>query len=110
VHTAASAADALEVLEWYKPSVLVSDLEMPCEDGYSLIGKVRAAEAESGGEPIPAIALTAYIRIEDRTRAFSAGFNMFVPKPVDPGELITAILNLAEPRTTTNLLHSDSEM
>jgi signal transduction histidine kinase/CheY-like chemotaxis protein len=109
VHTAASAADALEVLRWYKPSVLVSDLEMPCEDGYSLIGKVRAAEAESGGAQIAAIALTAYVRIEDRTRALSAGFNMFVPKPVDPNELITAILNLAEPGTT-NLIHSDSEM
>jgi signal transduction histidine kinase/ActR/RegA family two-component response regulator len=109
VHTAASAADALEVLQWYKPSVLVSDLEIPCEDGYSLIGKVRAGEAESGGEQIPAIALTSYVRIEDRTRAFSAGFNMFVPKPVDPNELITAILNLAEPRTT-NLILSDSEM
>ncbi|HEV7904502.1 MAG TPA: ATP-binding protein [Pyrinomonadaceae bacterium] len=109
VHTAASAADALEVLEWYTPSVLISDLEMPCEDGYSLIGKVRAGEAERGGVQIPAIALTAYIRIEDRTRALSAGFNMFVPKPVDPNELITAILNLAEPSTATLLL-SDSEM
>jgi CheY-like chemotaxis protein len=108
VQTTASAAGALEVLQWYKPSVLISDLAMPCEDGYSLIGKVRALEA-NGGEQMPAIALTAYVRIEDRTRALSAGFNMFVPKPVDPNELITAILNLAEP-CTTNLLHSDSEM
>ena len=78
-------------------TVLVSDLAMPGEDGFSLIGKVRAAEAESGGEPLPAVALTAYVRIEDRTRALSAGFNMFVPKPVEPNELITAI---AEPRRT----------
>ncbi|HEX8423881.1 MAG TPA: ATP-binding protein [Pyrinomonadaceae bacterium] len=109
VQTAASAAAALEVLGWYKPSVLISDLMIPCEDGYSLIGKVRAQEKASGDEPIPAIALTAYVRIEDRVRALSAGFNLFVPKPVDPNELITAILSLAEPRTT-NMLHSDSEM
>ncbi|HJR08763.1 MAG TPA: ATP-binding protein [Pyrinomonadaceae bacterium] len=108
VQTASTAADALEVLEWYKPDVLVSDLAMPCEDGYSLIGKLRARETESG-EQIPAIALTAYVRIEDRTRALAAGFNMFVPKPVAPDELITAILNLTEPRAS-NLLHSDSEM
>ncbi len=108
VQTASSANGALEVLQWYKPSVLVSDLAMPCEDGYSLIGKVRAREIGSG-EQIPAIALTAYIRIEDRTRALTAGFNMFVAKPVDPDELIKAILNLAGPRNA-NVLHSDSEM
>jgi signal transduction histidine kinase/CheY-like chemotaxis protein len=108
VQTASTAAEALEVLGWYKPTVLVSDLAMPCEDGYSLIAKLRAREAE-GSEQIPAIALTAYIRIEDRTRALAAGFNMFVPKPVAPDELITAILNLTETRAT-NLLHSDSEM
>jgi signal transduction histidine kinase/CheY-like chemotaxis protein len=108
VQTASSAAAALEVLTWYKPSVLVSDITMPSEDGYSLIAKVRAAETTSG-EHLPAIALTAYVRIEDRTRALSAGFNMFVPKPVDPNELITAILSLAEPNTT-GVLHSDSEM
>jgi signal transduction histidine kinase/ActR/RegA family two-component response regulator len=107
VQTATSAAGALEVLRWYKPSVLVSDLAMPSEDGYALIRKVRAQETR--GEQIPAIALTAYVRIEDRTRALSAGFNMFVPKPVDPNELINAILNLAAPHTT-DLLHADSEM
>jgi signal transduction histidine kinase len=95
VQTAASAADALEVLQWYKPDVLVSDLAMPDEDGFSFICKVRALEAEKGWQ-IPAVALTAYVSIEDRTRALSAGFNMFVPKPVEPSELITAIANLAE--------------
>lgn len=98
VQTASSAAEALEVLEWHKPDVLVSDLAMPDEDGYSLIGKVRALDAESGRQT-PAVALTAYVRVEDRTRALSAGFNMFVPKPVEPHELITAIANLAEHRT-----------
>ena len=94
VQTAASVSEALEVLEWYQPDVVVSDLAMPGEDGYSLIAKIRAAE---NGKQIPTVALTSYVRVEDRTRALSAGFNMFVPKPVQPNELITAIANLAEP-------------
>ncbi len=94
VQTAASAEEALQVLEWYKPDVLVSDLAMPGEDGYSLIGKVRGMEIL---KHIPAVALTSYVRIEDRARALSAGFNMFVPKPIEPLELIAAIANLAEP-------------
>jgi CheY-like chemotaxis protein len=63
---------------------------MPGEDGYSLVRKVRALPPEQGGT-IPAIALSAYGRPQDRLRAVSAGFNMHVPKPVDPGEL-TAIV------------------
>jgi CheY-like chemotaxis protein/two-component sensor histidine kinase len=94
VQAASSAAEALEALEWFQPNVLVSDLAMPCEDGYSLITKVRALD--SGERQIPAVALTAYIRIEDRARALAAGFNMFVPKPVEPQELLTSIANLAE--------------
>jgi signal transduction histidine kinase len=96
VQTASSVAEALEVLQWYVPDVLVSDLAMPDEDGYTLISKVRALEA-AGGQRIPAVALTAYVRVEDRARALAAGFNMFVPKPVEPHELITSILNLVEP-------------
>jgi signal transduction histidine kinase len=93
VQTAASVKEALEVLEWYKPDVVVSDLAMPGEDGYSLIAKIRAAE---NGKQTPAVALTSYVRVEDRTRALASGFNMFVPKPVEPNELISAIANLAE--------------
>jgi CheY-like chemotaxis protein len=96
VRVAASAAEALEALCRQKPDVLVSDLAMPGEDGYSLIDKVRAIETESG-EPTPAVALTAYTRVEERARALSAGFNMFVPKPVEPDELVAAIVSLAEP-------------
>jgi CheY-like chemotaxis protein len=95
VQTASSVAEALEMLQWFKPDVLVSDLAMPGEDGYSLIGKLRALEANNGRQT-PAVALTAYVRIEDRARALSAGFNMFVPKPLQPKELITAIASLAE--------------
>jgi signal transduction histidine kinase/ActR/RegA family two-component response regulator len=93
VQTAASVKEAMEVLEWYKPDVVVSDLAMPGEDGYSLISRIRAGE---NATQTPAVALTSYVRVEDRTRALSAGFNMFVPKPVQPEELIHAIANLAE--------------
>jgi CheY-like chemotaxis protein len=93
VQTAASVEAAMDVLEWFRPDVVVSDLAMPGEDGYALIKKLRALE---NAEDIPAVALTSYVRVEDRTRALSAGFNMFVPKPVEPEELITVIANLAE--------------
>lgn len=93
VEAAATAAEALEVLQWFNPAVVVSDLAFPDEDGYSLIRRIRSAE---GYKQMPAVALTGYVRIEDRAQALSAGFNMFVPKPVEPNELITAIANLVE--------------
>jgi len=93
VQTASSAAEALELLQGYKADVLVLDLAMPHEDGYSLIRKIRASEFR--GSQTPAVALTARVRVEDRAQALAAGFNLFVPKPVDPNELITAIANLA---------------
>lgn len=95
VQRAASVGEALEILTWYEPEVVVSDLAMPGEDGYSLIAKIRDLEATTGKET-PVIALTSYVRVEDRAKALSAGFNMFVPKPVQPEELITAIASLAE--------------
>ena len=95
VLTAASVSEAMEMLVWYDPHVLVSDLAMPEEDGYSLIRKVRALDANKGYQ-VPAIALTSYVRVEDRARALAAGFNLFVPKPLQPDELITAIVNLAD--------------
>ena len=95
VETASSVAEALAILEWYRPQVLVSDLAMPNEDGFSLVAKIRALKCLNGNE-IPAVALTSYVRVEDRARALAAGFNMFVPKPIEPVELITAIASLAE--------------
>jgi signal transduction histidine kinase/ActR/RegA family two-component response regulator len=100
LQTARSAKEALEMLEWYQPDVIVSDLAMPGEDGYSLIGRVRALASPTLRQ-IPAVALTSYVRIEDRTRALSAGFNMFVPKPVQPAELVSAIASLAESETSS---------
>lgn len=95
IETAGSVSQALEVLQWHRPDVIVSDLAMPGEDGYSLIAKIRSLENQDEGH-LPAVALTSHVRIEDRARALSAGFNMFVPKPVEPAELINAIANLTE--------------
>ncbi len=91
----ASAAEALEAIERYRPQVLVSDIGMPGEDGYELIRKVRALRPEEGGR-IPAAALTAYARIEDRAQALQAGYQIHVPKPVDPAALIAVVARLAE--------------
>ena len=94
VETARSVSEALAILEWYRPQVLVSDLAMPDEDGFSLVAKIRALKG-FGSSEIPAVALTSYVRVEDRARALAAGFNMFVPKPIEPNELISAIASLA---------------
>jgi PAS domain S-box-containing protein len=88
-----SASEALAVVQEWRPDVLMSDIEMPGEDGYSLIRKVRALDETQGGQT-PAVALTAYGRRQDRVRSLSAGFSMHVPKPVDPGEFTTIIARL----------------
>jgi PAS domain S-box-containing protein len=93
VTTASSATDALNVLPAWKPAVMVCDIGMPEEDGYALIKKVRALSSEEGGNT-PAIALTGHVRVEERMRALAAGYEMFVPKPVEVGELAAAIATL----------------
>src|SRR5262249_32449865 len=92
VRPAASVAQALEILGDWTPHLLVSDIGMPGEDGYALIAKVRGLEA--GRERTPAIALTAHAGVEDRVRVLSAGFQMHVPKPVEPAELLAAVANV----------------
>ena len=94
VITSPSAADALVALEQHKPDVLISDLGMPDEDGYALISKIRALPSERGGQ-IPAAALTAYARAEDRMRVLRSGFQFHLPKPVDSAELVTVVASLA---------------
>jgi len=89
-----SAAEALVALEHHKPDILISDLGMPDEDGYSLIEKIRALPSERGGN-IPAAALTAYARAEDRMRVLRSGFQFHLPKPVDSAELVTVVASLA---------------
>jgi PAS domain S-box-containing protein len=94
VRPAASAAEAFDALDEWRPDLLVSDLGMPGEDGLGLIRRVRALPAERGGQ-IPAIALSAHVRPEDQTSALSAGFQTHVAKPVEPLELVAAAASLA---------------
>jgi len=96
VRAASSAEEALTMLEDFNPHVLVSDVGMPEQDGYDLIRKVRAREKAANQKPIPAIALTAYTRIEDRMQALSAGFQTHIPKPVEPAELAAVIASLSQ--------------
>ena len=90
VRTCLGAAEAFDLLRRWRPDVLLSDIEMPGEDGYTLMRRVRSLARDQGGDT-PAIALTAYGRLQDRQRSLEAGFSVHVPKPVDPGEL-TAIV------------------
>jgi chemotaxis family two-component system sensor kinase Cph1 len=90
-----SVSDALERLKSGGFDVLVSDIGMPGEDGYSLIKKLREFEESNGKSKIPAVALTAYARTEDRRRAMLAGFQAHVAKPVEAGELLAVIASLA---------------
>jgi signal transduction histidine kinase/CheY-like chemotaxis protein len=93
VIAASTAEEAFESLQQSRPDLLLSDIEMPGQDGYSLIRRVR--ELERGqGRSIPAIALTAHARATDRLQALSAGFQLHMSKPVEPAELIVAIANL----------------
>lgn len=93
VKAAASAGEALEMLQSWKPNLLISDIGMPQEDGYTLIRKVRMLESEALSQ-LPAIALTAYAREEDRIHALEAGFQQHLSKPTDPNELVNAIAQL----------------
>lgn len=100
VKAVGSVQEALDTMTQWKPDVLVSDIGMPEEDGYSLIRKVRAIErAGDISSPqqrgkIPAAALTAYARPEDRTRAIQEGYQLHLPKPVQPAELTTVVASL----------------
>ncbi len=94
VKATGSCDEAIQLVETGEFDVLVSDIGMPGEDGYSLIRRVRALGKAKGGD-IPAIALTAYARSEDRIKAVSAGFLMHVAKPVEPSELITMVAGAA---------------
>jgi signal transduction histidine kinase/ActR/RegA family two-component response regulator len=94
VETRANASEALDLVRSWRPDVLVSDIEMPGEDGYALIRRLRSLPADEGGHT-PAVAVTAYGRTQDRTRSLAAGYNMHVPKPVDPGELTAIVASVA---------------
>ncbi len=93
VSLATSAEAALEAIQAEPPDVLVSDIAMPREDGYDLIRKVRSLPPERGGN-VPAAAITAYARAEDRRRALDAGYSMHIPKPIEPAELVAVVASL----------------
>ena len=95
VEAVASAREALERLKVRRPDVLVTDIGLPDEDGYSLIREIRLRDKEHGGF-LPAIALTGYARADDRARALAAGFQAHVSKPVEPAELIATIADVTE--------------
>jgi CheY-like chemotaxis protein len=93
VTTASSAAEGLSLLKRDRPDVLVCDIGMPDIDGYAFIRAVRALPPEQGGRT-PALALTAFARPEDRTRALVAGYNLHLAKPADPTELLATLATL----------------
>ena len=98
VEAVSSAREALDVLVEERIDVLLSDIEMPGTDGYPLIRELRLRPSQQGGS-VPAAALTAYARTEDRLRALRAGFQLHLSKPVLPAELITVVASLATRRT-----------
>lgn len=100
VTSASSAVEALEILNNLNgqvPDVLLSDISMPFESGYSLLEKIRSLAHEKASK-IPAVALTAYTRPEDKQAAFEAGFQKHLGKPVETEDLISAIIEVAAPR------------
>ena len=94
VTAAESSRAALEALSHTVPDVLLSDLSMPGEDGFTLIAKVRALPADRGGQ-VPAAAVTARTSAEDQRRVLAAGFQMHLPKPVHATDLVTAVAHLS---------------
>jgi CheY-like chemotaxis protein len=95
VTSVSSVGEALEALVRLKPDVLVSDIGMPDEDGYSLIRKVRINEAAQG-KKIPAVALTAFARDEECRLALEAGFHVHLSKPIEPDKLVAVVANLVK--------------
>ena len=95
VTTAASSREALKGIAGTMPDLLLADLGLPDEDGYTLLRRIRANPTSAA---LPAVALTAYARASDRERALAAGFLDYVIKPVDPQELVKVIVSVIEAR------------
>jgi CheY-like chemotaxis protein len=95
VRAAESGAEAISILDGWQPAVILADIGMPGENGYSLIEGIRRRAPERGGA-VPALALTAYVRAEDRQRAFRSGFQAHMSKPLDPLELVATVARLVE--------------
>ena len=104
VKTVISAADALGIFERYEkwpPDILISDIQMPGMDGYALMRRVRKLELDRGRN-IPAVALTAHSRAEDRIRALAAGFNIHVAKPFEPDELLAVVQSFTKGNSSSS--------
>lgn len=97
VFAADSAAEAFELLTRERPDLLISDIAMPEEDGYTLVGRVRALSVDNGGRT-PAVAVTAYAGRADRMRALEAGFDDHFAKPIDIDALVAALLGIRSAR------------
>ena len=95
VRTADSAAAATAILSEWTPAVIIADIGMPHEDGYEFIRRLRQYKTEHGEKQIPAVALTAYARSQDRLKAFTAGYQQHLSKPVEPTELLIVVASLA---------------
>ena len=95
LRAAASAEDALMILQTWTPEVMLSDIEMPGDDGYGLVDKARQARRRPA-VPLIAIALTAHARPEDRVRALESGFQWHLAKPIEPSELLSVLATLHE--------------
>ena len=94
VTAVSSAGEAIKAIKANRPDVLVSDIAMPDEDGYGLIRKIRALEDQS--EPVlPAVAITAYAKEEDRNRALSSGYQIYLAKPIELTELVSVVAKAA---------------
>jgi len=93
ISTAGDVEEALRLLESFKPNILISDIAMPAHDGYELIRRVRVLPPDKGGK-IPAIALTAFVRAQERLKVLSAGYQRHVPKPLQPLELAIVVASL----------------
>jgi CheY-like chemotaxis protein len=100
VSMAGSASEAIERIIAARPDVLICDLGMPAQDGFSLIRRLRVLE-ERQESALPAVALTAYARPEDRVKALRCGFQNHLAKPVKPAELLAVVSSLAGRRVTT---------
>ena len=99
VETASNASEALTLFDGIRPDLVVSDIGMPEMNGYEFIAELRKRERELGRSGVPAVALTAYARVQDRMRALTAGFQMHVAKPVEPAELLTVLSSLRSWKT-----------
>jgi CheY-like chemotaxis protein len=99
VRLAGSVAQALDVLDGWRADAVLSDIEMPDDDGYAFIRMLRSRGADRGGA-VPAVAVTAYGRNEDRIRVLAAGYQQHLPKPVEPAELIAVIVSVVNRRAS----------